>query len=178
MARSPATRESRPEWHEHRFILRSLCSNRTRVYVKHMNRRQAQTRRSRGALLLLVLAFLSVLAPVLADTYLCPMAKAAQAAALEHKPSCCAKAEMAPSAAPGTVQWQTACECPKLSWDAAPAEVSRETFTHASPVAIVASFLPFLIERTAMSRLASPMRTRTVAPSGPPLWVRNQAILC
>lgn len=132
----------------------------------------------------MVLAFLSVLAPVLADTYLCPMAQAAQAsgltqaAAQEHQPTCCQKAEMPEPAPRGTVQWQTACECPKLAWDAAPAEVSRATFAQASPVAIVATFLPFLIERTVIPRFVSPRPVRIVAPSGPPLWVRNQAILC
>lgn len=146
-----------------------------------MNRREAQARRTRGALLLLVLTFLSVLAPVLADSYLCPMGKAAQAArvaAQEEQPSCCQKTEMPAPAPRGTVQWQTACECPELSWDAAPAEVSRATFAQASPVAIVATFLPFLIERTAIPRFVSPRPLRIVAPSGPPLWVRNQAILC
>jgi len=146
-----------------------------------MNRRQAQTRRSRGALFLLVLAFLSVLAPVLADTYLCPMAKAAraaQAAAQDHKTSCCAKAEMAPPAAPGTVQWQTTCDCPKLAWDAAPAEISRESVASFQPVALLASFLPLAVERLGLTGFVRPLPVRIVAASGPPLWVRNQAILC
>lgn len=182
MARSPAKRESRP--YQDAFVKigpQTLCSDKTRVYVTAMNRRQAQARRSRGALLLMVLAFLSVLAPVLADTYLCPMAKAAQVArvaAQEHKSSCCAKAEMAPPAAPGTVQWQTACDCPELSWDAAPAEITRESLAGSQPVAVLASFLPRLIEQTATPRFILPMPLRVVAPSGPPLWVRNQAILC
>lgn len=132
----------------------------------------------------MVLAFLSVLAPVLADTYLCPMAKAAQAsrltqaAAQEHQPTCCQKAEMPAPAPRGTVQWQTACECPELAWDAVPLELTRETLSRSLPVALVASSLPFLIERTAIPRFVSPRPVRIVAPSGPPLWVRNQAILC
>jgi len=129
-------------------------------------------------MLLLVLAFLSVLAPVLADTYLCPMAKAARAAAVEHKPSCCAKSEMAPPAAPGTLQFQATCDCPKLAWDAAPAEISRETIKSSAPVAMVASFLPQFVERLSLPQFVRPMPVRVVAPSGPPLWVRNQAILC
>lgn len=126
----------------------------------------------------MVLAFLSVLAPVLADTYLCPMAKAARAAAQEHKPSCCQKSEMAPPAAPGTVQWQTTCDCPKLAWDAAPAEISRESFASSQPTIVLASFLPLAIERLGLTEFVRPLPIRIVAPSGPPLWVRNQAILC
>lgn len=146
-----------------------------------MNRREAQARRSRGALFLLVLAFLSILAPVLADTYLCPMGKAAQAArvaAQEEQPSCCQKAEMPPPAPRGAVQWQAACECPELAWDAAPAEFVRETHSRTQHDALVATFLPLLIERTALPRLVAPLPTRSAAPSGPPLWVRHQAILC
>lgn len=148
------------------------------MYVTLMNRRQAQTRRSWGALLLLVLAFLSVLAPVLADTYLCPMAKAARIASQEHKPSCCAKTEMAPPAASGTLQFQSICNCPKLSWDAYPAEITRESVVSSQPAAITSSFLPLLTERMNLTRFVRPMPARIAAPSGPPLWVRNQAILC
>lgn len=148
------------------------------MYVSPMNRRQAQARRSRGALFLLVLAFLSLLAPVLADTYLCPMAKAARITAQEHKPSCCAKAEMTPPAAPGTVQWQATCDCPKLSWDAAPAEINRESLASSQAVTTIASFLPVLIERMSLTRFVRTPPGRIVAPSGPPLWVRHQAFLC
>jgi hypothetical protein len=129
-------------------------------------------------MLLLILAFLSVLAPVLADTYLCPMAKAARAAALEHKPSCCAKSEMAPPAAPGTLQFQSTCDCPKLSWDAAPAELSRESFKATQTVALAVALVPLVLERVSLPRFVRPMPTRIAAPSGPPLWMRNQAILC
>jgi len=129
-------------------------------------------------MLLLILAFLSVLAPVLADTYLCPMAKAARVAVLEHKPSCCAKSEMAPPATPGTLQFQSACDCPKLSWDAVPAELSRESFKGTQTVALAVPPVHLVLERVSLPRFVCPMPVRIVAPSGPPLWLRNQTILC
>jgi hypothetical protein len=135
-------------------------------------------------MLLLAIALLSILAPVLADTYLCPMAQAAQAsrnahaAALEEEPTCCSKASMPPPAPAGSVQWQGSCDCPQVVWDAAPAELLRE-----APRGVLVAPMVAVVEAIVFKPISSrhrfvPKPPSAVVPSGPPLWVRNQAILC
>lgn len=149
-----------------------------------MNGRRTQARRTWGAMLLLAIALLSILAPVLADSYLCPMAQAAQAsrnahaAALEEEPTCCSKATMPPSPPLGSVQWQGACDCPQVVWDAAPAELLREAPRGVVPATFVAVFDAIVLKSNSSRHRFLTKPPSAVVPSGPPLWVRNQAILC
>ena len=135
-----------------------------------MNHRR-QHRRSAGALWLLVLALVSVLAPAWADSYLCPMAKASQVR------SCCAKTEAMPSvASPGQPQIQRACDCPKLSWSSDASDQVREMRSGTENLAVLD--LPAIQPSRALLAVA-PVRVRLfTARSTPPLWLRNQAILC
>lgn len=138
--------------------------------------RTRRQRRGKGALWLLVLAVVSVLAPVWADTYVCPMAKQAQAKAK----SCCAKAEVAlHQAIPGQSQLEPPCDCPKLSWSANPADQVRELRTGAGPSAELAMDLPRppVSVGSPATAIRVPRRT-AVFRSSPPLWRVNQAILC
>ena len=127
-----------------------------------------------SAWLLLFVAFGSILAPIRADAYLCPMAKAA----LEHKPSCCAHETMAPASPPGTQQFQATCRCPKLHWDAASADRTQESPCLRHHATGLIASLPAFVTTCSPSRATRLPVAATAQGSGPPLWVLHQAILC
>jgi len=124
----------------------------------------------------LLLAVVSVLAPVWADSYVCPMAR--QAAAQVR--SCCAKAEVAHlRATPGNPQVEPPCDCPKLTWSADAADQVRELRPGAGPSTAPAMDLPRPAAIVATNSVAPRVPRRDAGPrSAPPLWRLNQAILC
>ena len=139
-----------------------------------MDRNQRHHRRA-GASWLLLLAVVAVLAPVWADTYVCPMAKAAP----QEPPSCCARTEVAPLQAPlGTAQLEPPCDCPKLSWNAGAADQARELRTGSDPAPALAIFLPSPLAARTNSVTQCFLRPELVLRAAPPLWRLNQAILC
>jgi len=138
--------------------------------------RRTRHRRRAGALWLLVLAFVSVLAPVWADSYLCPMAKKA----LAETKSCCAKTEAAHLASvPGAPRVEPPCDCPKLSWSADAADHVRELRTGSEQtIAIVADIPRLRVVLSTFSVTSSPESDRSARASAPPLWRLHQSILC
>jgi hypothetical protein len=138
-----------------------------------MGRNQRQRRRY-GAFWLLLLALVSVVAPVQAQTYLCPMAKEA----LEQVASCCSKVPQVHQAIPGSPRLEPPCDCPELSWNASPGDQARELRVLDRTVALSA-----VVARTATSLATKSVSThappRAPPPRlAPPLWRLNQAILC
>jgi hypothetical protein len=139
-----------------------------------MDRRQTTYRR-RGAFWLLLMALVSVVAPVFADTYVCPMA----AAANEDVSPCCAKSIAAQqTSAPGSATFQASCDCPKLSWAADVNDQVRELRTGSENN--IALLSPIPVVRTSLVVGSNAVRRihRETNRSSPPLWLRNQSILC
>lgn len=136
--------------------------------------RNTHTTRRRKALLSLLLFVLAVFAPILADTYLCPMAREAKA----RQASCCqAKAVQATVAVPGQSQLERSCDCPKLSWTDGLVDQSREQRSGMDPVSATVAALPLLalLPGTAPTHGLSESQTPRSSPS---LWIRNQSIRC
>ena len=139
-----------------------------------MDRTQRHRRRG-GALWLLLLALVSVVAPVWADTYVCPMAKEA----LEATSACCTKAPVAHQAIPGAPRLEAPCDCPELSWTADPADHVRELRTGSDQTFALSIDPPRAAVLAATKSVAAHAPPRQAAPrSTPPLWRLNQAILC
>lgn len=129
------------------------------------------------ALLSLLLVLVSVAAPVLAETYVCPMAKAAKEA-MDQKPSCCSPQNMAASVDPNSPSWSRTCDCPKLSWDQSVTDQTRQNGSESAPV-LSAWLLDTDLSVSAPTRLH--LRTLPIAShldAQPPLWLQNQSIRC
>lgn len=127
--------------------------------------------------MLLALALVSVLAPVWANTYLCPMAQAAQAA--REQATCCEPATgLHGNVLAGEPRMEPPCDCPQLSWSSDAVDQTRETrYSFASAPALRESPLSVPVPRSAsLAILPHPDRWR--AASAQPAWLRNQAILC
>lgn len=127
--------------------------------------------------MLLALALVSVLAPVWANTYLCPMAQAAQAA--REQATCCeSSAGLHGQVLPGQARLEPPCDCPQLTWSSDAADQTRESrsFFAAAPVVREASPSLLLPRSAPVAILPHPDRWRPA--SAPPAWLRNQAILC
>lgn len=139
-----------------------------------MDRRKT-TRRRNGAFWLLLLAFVSVLAPVFANSYVCPMAKAAR----EHIKPCCEKtASLQGTATPGHPQVEPPCDCPKLSWSADVNDQVRELRTGSENIVGLLEFPALVL--TNFIEAQTPVRRfdHLVNRVSPPLWLWNQSILC
>jgi hypothetical protein len=140
-----------------------------------MDHRQTIRRRT-GALWLLVLALVSVLAPVFADTYVCPMAKAARV----HLAPCCARNATAMPATPipGRPQMQVPCDCPKLSWTADVNDQVSELRAGSDNTVALGELPAALVLIHTPVRFVPRAIDRQTARSSPPLWLRNLSILC
>lgn len=117
---------------------------------------------------LLVLACVAAVGPSWASTYLCPMARAEA-----PKASCCA--HKVPKSGTFSVSLREACHCPIPAWQAGAADQERiapqiEASLLAAPVPGLLTVGTFAAPRT--------LPISAAVPTGPPLWVRNQAILC
>lgn len=127
--------------------------------------------------MLLALALVSVLAPVWANTYLCPMAKAAQAAR-EHATCCESTAGLHDQASPGQPRLEPTCDCPQLTWSSDAADQIRDTRSIHSPLALVREMPPFELAPRPLQAAAFPRLDRWRSVAAQPAWLRNQAILC
>ena len=121
--------------------------------------------------LLLVLALVAAFGPSWAANYLCPMARA-EAPAIRS--SCCAHRVAAKSPAAAT-SFREACHCPIPKWQAS-ASV-QERVAVGPDIDIPHSALEPLRFRPSPTAPAAPAPS-VVEPTGPPLWVRHQSILC
>lgn len=130
--------------------------------------RSRQSRAGLKGVFLLVLACVAAVGPSWASTYLCPMAR------LEApKASCCA--HRAPKAGTFAVSLREACHCPVPAWQAGASDQERtspqiEASGLSAPVALVLTVTAFPAPRV--------LPILAAVPTGPPLWVRNQSILC
>jgi len=139
-----------------------------------MDRRKT-TRQRKGAIWLLLLALVSVLAPVFADSYVCPMAKAAR----EQVSPCCAKTtSLHGTAVPGRPQVEPPCDCPKLSWSADVNDQVRELRTGSETTIGLSETFPQVLTNLVVARTSVRRIDHRVDRSSPPLWLRNQSILC
>lgn len=138
-----------------------------------MDRPQRHRRRG-GALWLLLLALVSVVAPVWADTYVCPMAREA----LQTTSVCCTKAPVAHQAIPGSPRLEPPCDCPELSWVANPVDHVRELRTGSDQTFALSVDPPRSTLLVATRSVSPPAPPRAAPRSTPPLWRLNQAILC
>lgn len=114
------------------------------------------------------------MAPVWADTYLCPMARKAR-----EQPACCAKsAALHAQPAPGRESLEPPCDCPKLSWSSDATDQVRELRSISDNALAVREFP--LFARTVRPVLYAAFRRFDPLRGGAtePTWLRNQAILC
>lgn len=142
--------------------------------------RRKPTLRAWKAWTLFLLALVAVGAPVWANAYVCPMDRAARAAAVPsgHETACCSKAATLPPAAWGVDALEAPCDCAQLQWDVSDIDQPR-----ASSVAAVAPAI-----QIAVPSPVSTLRNATVvrrdlsqtplASASPPLWILNQSIRC
>ena len=140
-----------------------------------MDRRSQRTRRT-GSILLLFLALVSIAAPVLADSYLCPMARAAS----EHTPTCCDKTPTPPERLlAGIPQFQEACHCPQLSWGDLPSDQVRDLRTSPAQVHLFAVLPSWLVADATPSKADLPEEPRRIPiRTSFPLWLLHQSFLC
>jgi len=136
---------------------------------KRMDRKSRRIAGWKGRLLL-VLAFVAAVGPAWASTYLCPMARA-EAPSIHS--SCCAHKEAGTGTF--TVALRDACHCPIPAWQASAAVQEKSI-----PVPVVACGVPEAGNVPSPVAVSTPnsMRPVAVVPTGPPLWVRHQSILC
>ncbi len=126
------------------------------------------------ALLSLLLVLVSVAAPVVAQTYVCPMAKASS----ESAPSCCVQAALDASRQAGDPLWSQSCDCPKISWDLVVTDPTRQSAStgQVAPSYVVA--LPSAVQLPSVhTQVGAGVAVRE---SGPPirLWLQHQVIRC
>ncbi len=126
------------------------------------------------ALLSLLLVLVSVAAPVVAQTYVCPMAKASS----ESAPSCCVQAALDASRQAGDPLWSRTCDCPKITWDLVVTDPTRQSAStgQVAPsyaVALPSAELLYAVQTQVGAGVA-------VRESGPPkrLWLQHQVIRC
>ncbi|MBK8802790.1 MAG: hypothetical protein IPN71_12175 [Fibrobacteres bacterium] len=141
-----------------------------------MDRRKHSLNRAK-ALLLFVLLLVSVAAPVIDQTALCPMAQAAKAAnTLE--PTCCSHQSLAADIDSVTPLWTQTCDCPELSWDVSVADQNRQNGEKSAPV--VSEWIegiPLSVSVPARLQARMVPLARHVADLTP-LWLQNQSIRC
>ncbi len=114
------------------------------------------------------------MAPVWADTYLCPMAKE-----VREQASCCAKStSLNGPATAGQERLEPPCDCPKLSWSSDATDQVREPRSISDNTPAIREFPLFSqASRPVLSaafRRFDPLRGGATEP----MWLRNQAILC
>jgi len=131
-----------------------------------MSNRRHQRAGLKG-ILLLALACVAAVGPSWASTYLCPMARAEA-----PKASCCAHKSKTGTF---TVSLREACHCPVPAWQVGAADQERtspqvETSVLNAPQPLVCGVTAFIVPRI--------LPILAAVPTGPPLWVRNQSILC
>lgn len=119
---------------------------------------------------LLALALLSVLAPVWADIYRCPMQREADRRAA----SCCERALQADADAYGA--WERACDCPKVVWQIQPGD-RTPVLLGPDSVLVAVSDVAFALPVRRATGSVRGVRLSGV-PEGPPLWLRFRSILC
>lgn len=127
-----------------------------------------------------LLALVAVGAPVWANAYVCPMDRAARAAAVPsgHETACCSKAATLPPAAWGVDALEAPCDCAQLQWDVSDIDQPRSSSVAAmAPVVQIAlpSPVPTLRSATTTPRIPSHAPPASVSP---PLWILNQSIRC
>ena len=138
------------------------------AYVHAMSNRAHQRTGWRGSFLF-ILALVAAVGPSWAANYLCPMARSESV-----RPACCAHRHA--SSATAGASLRVACHCPVPSWQVGAVNqgLNRAEFVPAVSVA-PAPVLAIVLSRAAPIANVLPS---VVWASGPPLWVRNQAILC
>lgn len=121
---------------------------------------------------LLILGILSVLAPVWANVYVCPMERARE----KILPACCAKAE-APVTQAGT-RFAPPCDCPRLVWQAGETDLVRAFQIGSVDMAPIPAVLPWVRESWKAPASVPPDSRERGASLPPPLWMRNLSIRC
>lgn len=142
-----------------------------------MDRFHRIRRRAKVAWMLLALALVSVLAPVWADMYLCPMAEAARDA--REQATCCDKsAGLHGQVAPSQERLEPPCDCPKLSWSSDATDQVRELRSISDNTPAIREFP--LFAQTARPILSVVSRQFDLRRGGATerAWLRNLAILC
>ena len=154
---------------------RLICLLRLNACRLHAMDRRNRRNRTTGACWLLLLVLVSVIAPVWAETYVCPMAKAE----LDQVKPCCAKtAVLHRQATPGNPQIEPACDCPKLSWSADATDQVRELRSASDNTVALHEIPAVLLVVPTISVGPRSNIERAVSRFLPPLWLRNQSILC
>jgi len=137
--------------------------------------RRLTTRRRRGAFWLLLLTLVSVVAPVLADSYVCPMAKMAA----EQVSSCCAKTIEPPdTSTPDSPRFEPACDCPKLSWTVDANDMVRDLRIGSENASASTEVPRLVLTNPVVLRISVRAIDRYPSRSSPALWLQNQSILC
>lgn len=139
-----------------------------------MGGRQAIANRRTGWAFMVV-AWLAVLLPVWGNLYECPMSRSEPSTEL----GCCPSSAHLPAPESSASPWfDVGCDCPSVTWEALPAEAVRDLrsdFTPAGPWIVVRYGKP---SPTPARAVSSQPVLAAAAPSGPPLWLRNQSLRC
>lgn len=129
------------------------------------------TRRRGQSWGLLILGILSVLAPVWASVYVCPMERAGDEQILS---TCCAQADA--SASQAKARFEPSCDCPRVVWQGGETDLVRGFQASSLDVSIQAVLPWFRESRIAPASVPPDLRERVSAL--PPLWMRNLSIRC
>jgi len=125
----------------------------------------------------LFVVLVSVAAPVIAQTYECPMVREANALSTDA-PSCCTHQGVV-SASPihGPAIART-CDCPDLAWDQDVSDQTRQTSQVVAPAAsaVVAWFLE--ARGIEVASLVANASDDTRAGRSDAIWLRCQSIRC